>query len=618
MAKVQLLERSIAERIAAGEVVERPASVVKELVENCLDAGATQVTVELQAGGTTRIRVIDDGCGMAPDDARLALERFATSKIRLWEDLDVLASLGFRGEALPSIAAVSKLEIVTCERGAAHGCELIVEGGVILREAPAASVPGTRITVSDLFFNTPARRKFLKTPAAETSQVVELITRLALTNPGVQFQVRSNGREILLVTRGMDASQRMAALWKIPLEGLTPVRGELAGMQLEGWVAQPQFARPTRSNQIFAINGRLIKSATLSQAVLEGFMPLVARGKYPAALLRIDLDPSMVDVNVHPTKAEVRFADSRTPFRIIYRSVAAALQKSDADTVDPHHWDLVETPAAPSYPWDSSAEFEPVSPRGGSGGGPMVGRVSEGPPVQTELRPSPGVPAARPVFPNTRWTPPPVPAGGTPAVLELYRPLEDPADVVVLAQLHRTFIVAQVEGALWVVDQHTAHERIWYERLGHLSPLSSPVQSLLVPEVLELNAQLLAYLEGFLEPLLELGFEVEPFGGNAFQLRGVPSGIKPHRAAAVLRETLELAATESFTIKGSSKEQLREKLRAMVSCKSAIKAGDSMNPEEMRHLIAEMLKVEHSNYCPHGRPTRVRLDQVALERLFHR
>ena len=418
---------------------------------------------------------------------------------------------------------------------------------------------------------------------------------------------------MLLVTRGMDASQRMAALWKIPLEGLVAVSGALEGMQLHGWVAQPQWAKPTRGHQIFAINGRLVRSATLSQAVLEGFTPLVARGRYPVALLHITLDPSQLDVNIHPTKAEVRFADSRTPFRIIYRSIAHALAETSADTVNPHHWDLVEPEAGSPGPLSAAPSVEDWNP-------PDPPAVYEPSPVGYGAPQASGSPPSN--APQRAWprpqAPAPLNAAAGAAVLELFRPLDFRPQVNVLVQLHRTFIVAQVEGSLWVVDQHTAHERIWYERLGHLSPLAGPVQSLLIPEILEFTPQLLAYMEGFLEPLAEMGFEVEPFGGNAYQLRGVPTGLKPHKASAVLRETLEMAASESFSIKGSSREQLREKLRAMVSCKSAIKAGDALDVQEMRHLIEQMLQVEHSNYCPHGRPTRVKLDQVALERLFHR
>lgn len=604
MARVQRLDPLVAERIAAGEVVERPASAVKELVENSLDAGARQITVELVGGGISCLRVIDDGCGMSAEDVKLGLERFATSKIRQWEDLDSLSTLGFRGEALPSIAAVSRLEISTCEAGADFGTRVRVEGGVLVEESPAPPQQGTRVIVEDLFYNTPARLKFLKSAAAETSQVVDLLTRMALTQPEVHFQVRSNQREVFLVTAKMTLPQRMSQLWKVPLEDLVEVEGEVQGVQVHGWVAKPQHARPTRNHQLFCLNGRIIKSASLSQAVLEGFTPLVSKGRYPVALLRLDIDPSLIDVNVHPTKAEVRFAEARSPFRAIYRSIAKSLEEHSADSVQPQHWDLVvdeELPSPiadfPSEPIPSAAE--PTAP---------AYRAPAAPPKPAYSPPSRGLPPYRPTPPLA-------------ATLELFKPIEVAPEgprVKVLSQLYKTFIVAQVDGELWIVDQHTAHERIWYEKLGHLQPLDGPQQGLLVPEIMEFSLAQAALLEGSLEQIRSFGFEIEHFGGNSFQMRSLPLGVKPGRAAGIVRELVDQMASEQVSLRNHPQEVVREKLRAMVSCKAAIKAGDPLSVDEMESLIREMLTVEHSNYCPHGRPTRVKLDDRALERLFHR
>ena len=668
MAKVQLLDKLVAERIAAGEVVERPASVVKELVENSLDAGARHITVELEAGGMQRIRITDDGLGMNEEDATLALERFATSKIREWEDLDSLCTLGFRGEALPSVAAVSKLEILTCEEGGT-GILLRVEGGVLLAKQAAAAPQGTRITVDDLFFNTPARRKFLKSPAAETSQVVDLITRLALTQPEVQFTVRSNGKESLLVSHRMVTRERLASLWKLPLDALLAFQGEVGGVRAEGFVALPQYARPTRTQQLFSINGRVIRSQSLSQALIEGFGPMLAKGKFPVALVHLTLDPSTVDVNVHPTKAEVRFADAKSPFRAIYRSIAAALESQGADTVQPGDWEWVgdhrgetavnEGPPSPREGGGGGWGNEgPPSPRevprsiaGGGGpagvlalgppeGGDGWGWGNEGPPAAPQTAPSsrpaweshaakPQGPGAGPRNPGAFSTSNPALAR---AALEMHRPLaSEPSprqaelmesaqspDIEVLAQIYRTFIVARVGGELWIVDQHTAHERIWYEKLVNLrGPLGSS-QGLLIPEVVEWTPTLAAFVEGHLETFAELGFELEPFGGSAFQLRSLPHGLKPHQGAKVLHQVVEELSAENLSVKNQTNELLREKVRAMVSCKSAVKAGDALTVGEMQSLIQEMLTVEHSLYCPHGRPTRIKLDRSALDRMFHR
>jgi DNA mismatch repair protein MutL len=597
--RVFRLDPLVAERIAAGEVVERPASAIKELVENSLDAGATRIEVELVNGGMTSMRVLDDGCGMSMEDAKLALERFATSKIRQWEDLDSLHTLGFRGEALPSICAVSRLEILTSETDAESGSLLRLEGGVLQEESACAAVAGTRVTVSDLFFNTPARLKFLKSPAAETSQVVDVLTRLALTKPGIHFQVRSNQREVLMIPAQMSLPQRLAQLWKVPLEDLVEVEGENGGVAVYGWVARPQHARATRSQQLFCINGRVIKSASLSQAVLEGFGPTLLRGRYPVALLQLTIEPSLIDVNVHPTKAEVRFADARAPFRAIYRSIASALEKNDVDTVQEQHWEMVAESPAPAYqgfPTSEPASAPPPEP----------------------WAPSPSRPTFAPRGPGHYQPAPSLTPAQASATLELFRPLPAGPRIKILSQLFHTFIVAEVDGELWLIDQHTAHERIWYEKLAHVQPLDSARQGLLVPELLEFTATQAAALEGALSDMNDFGFELEPFGGHTFQLRSLPIGVKPGKAAGILRSLVEDLSGEQISLRNHPKEAVRERLRAMMSCKAAVKAGDPLSQDEMEVLIRDMLGVEHSNYCPHGRPTRVKLDQRALERLFHR
>jgi len=596
--RVQILEKSVAERIAAGEVVERPVSIVKELVENSLDAAASRITIELQGGGSTLIRVTDDGHGMSEADVRLAVQRFATSKIRQWEDLDELVTLGFRGEALPSIAAVARVEIQTCEPDAEHGTELRIEGSETLRVAPVAGVPGTRITVRDLFYNTPARRKFLRSPAAETAQVADLVGRLAAAWPEVHFRLTSNGKELFSFPAGLPTAERLSRLWKVPSDRLVPIQGQGEGLLVDGLVALPPEARSTRAAQIFLMNGRVIRSNALSQALVEGFSPLLERGRFPVGLVRLTVDPSQVDVNVHPTKLEVRFARPRPVFSTLFRAVANALETRGADPVQPRHLER----ALDSGTWEQTGSGEGSSPRS-------------------------SLPPPRPSLP-----PPP-----TQAVLEFLRPLQDQEGeasekaarsdrvgepvrprFVPLAQLHDTFLVGLVDGDLWLIDQHTAHERVNYERLGHLAPMGERSQGLLVPEVLEFPPPLAEFLGGHLEDFRELGFEVEPFGGDAFQLRGVPVGLPARRVLEAFRALVEEAAEGGVTVRGTVQEGFRERLRAMVSCKAAVKSGDPLTHAEMTRLVHDMLEVEHSRYCPHGRPTRILLDRRALERLFHR
>lgn len=600
MPRVQILDKNVAERIAAGEVVERPASVVKELLENSLDAGARQVTVELVQGGTKSLAVIDDGHGMAPEDALLALERFATSKISRWEDLCSLDSYGFRGEALPSVAAVSRLTILTCEPSAEAGFEVQVVGGVVERSGPAAAVPGTRITVADLFFNTPARKKFLRSPAAETSQVVDLVGKAALSQPGVQFRLVSNGKEMLLFPAQMGLAERLASLLKIEPAQLVEVEGSGDGIRVRGFVGLPPTARTNRTGQFLLVNGRIIRNAMLSQAWLEGFTPLLPKGKYPVGMLALEIDGELVDVNVHPTKQEVRFASNQDVFRVVYRAVARALQGTDtvqpAVLEDATGW---EKPPAVELPWESP---EPS---------PVWDIKPAWQPEEKPWRPpSEKAPAAVRERPPRNYT--------AQQAVELFKPLTTVDEPVPLAQLHDTYLVALVRGELWVIDQHTAHERILYERLSHLNPLQQGAQGLVIPEVVELSP-LVAELASERRPeLATLGFELEPFGGNAFQLRSVPYGIPSRKAVPTLRQVLEELAEERVSVKAHTAEEWRERLRAMMACKAAVKAGDPLEKHEMRVLLRELMEVEHSPYCPHGRPTRVRLDQPTLEKLFHR
>ncbi len=598
MPRVQLLEKSVAERIAAGEVVERPVSIVKELVENSLDAAASRVTVELQAGGMTLVRVTDDGHGMSEEDARLAVQRFATSKIRQWEDLDELMTLGFRGEALPSIAAVARVEIQTCEPGAEQGTELRLEGSEILRVAPAPAVPGTRITVRDLFFNTPARRKFLRSPAAETSQVVDLLGRLAAAWPEVHFRLVSNSKELLSFPAGLSAPERLSRMWKVPVDRLLSIQGQGQGLLVDGLVALPPESRTTRACQIFLMNGRVIRSTSLSQALHEGFSPWLERGRFPVGLVRLTVDPSLVDVNVHPTKLEVRFAQPRPVFSALYRAVSEALGGRGASPVPPH-----DLPRAGEEAGGRRQEAGHVL---GCAQGAGAAPLTSGPGWRSVPRAGP-VPAARPQSPSAQ------------AVLEFLSPLGQdrvgeprPSRFVPLTQLHETWVVGLIDGDLCIIDQHAAHERVNYERLDGSVPLEERSQGLPVPEVLELAPALAGFLAGNLELFRSLGFVVEPFGGDAFQLRAVPAGLSARRVADAFRDLVEAAAASAV------QEGFPERLRAMVSCRAAVKAGDPLTRAEMTHLVEDTLAVEPSSYLPHGRPTRILLDRGALERLFHR
>ena len=778
--KVHLLEKSVYERIAAGEVVDRPVSVVKELVENSLDASASRIRVEIRGGGKELIQVVDDGCGMSSEDLRLAVQRFATSKIKEWEDLDNLYTLGFRGEALPSIAAVSRLEIRTCLASAMEGSLLTMEGASEPQIKACAAVPGTRITVRDLFFNTPARLKFLRSPSAESTQIIDLVGRLAAAWPETAFSVSSNGKEVFSFTGDVGSDRRLAKLWKLDPADFIPLFGSGEGITLDGFIAKPSVSKTTRLNQLFVMNGRVIRSQSISQAMLEGFSPLMERGHFPVGMLRLTVDPAFVDVNVHPTKLEVRFADPHPVFSLVYRTVSEALEAARADSVLPKHFaalahkidreqEAIRTAAEMEQAAGELAARKPgegtvnISEReagianfdAGSGGGrvsPGIGDADHGtgsgrgngdfnaspirgqdrtfqlPRWQPKMELDRGVgsqhkrltrPEAKAAlelcapfagmtrsdaldsgtFAGSSTEPCQISAG-------LVRPVEaavargadteiagveeasaqvvgerstdakevstvtvstkvtgaekvgqieqvapepmrcDPAQpklvtfkkeepernqlclipeqtatvskFQVLGQVYNTFIVGIYEGKLWLVDQHTAQERINYEKFAYMRVMSERSQGLLIPEIVEFSPAVCQFLQDNLDGFAEYGYEVESFGPERFALRAVPAALPLKRAAAAFKDMVEDLAAEVISIKGNQREYLREKIRAMASCKASVRAGEPLGIREMEGLVNDMLKVEHSLYCPHGRPTRVILEEKMLERLFHR
>ncbi|MGM9992230.1 MAG: DNA mismatch repair endonuclease MutL [Candidatus Bruticola sp.] len=681
--RVRLLEKSVYERIAAGEVVDRPASVIKELVENALDASSSRVSVNIRGGGRELMQVVDDGCGMNSEDVRLSVQRFATSKIKDWEDLDNLYTLGFRGEALPSIAAVSRLEIRTCQSGDLEGTLLTMEGASEPEISVCAAVPGTRITVRDLFFNTPARLKFLRSASAESAQITDLLGRLAAAWPEVAFSLTSNGKEVFSFSADMSSDKRLTKLWKLDKNDFIQVFANNEGISLDGFIAKPSTAKNNRTCQLFVMNGRIIRSQSLSQALTEGFGPLIEKGKFPVGMIRLSVDPAFVDVNVHPAKLEVRFADPRPVFSLIYRAVSQALENYKADSVLPKHFNFLArqvnkqspspasgssllptetekdvpaaavsaSPGGSNSQFNSACNYGPVALAGASGSRPSL-------PVRELSR------VADKRLLNMRLS-----AAESGAALELYAPYKaeepqneevayegqsggfkseaEPVNSIcdssarnenfkqvaqaefwkgsssvskfkVLGQVYKTFIVGVYEGKLWLVDQHTAQERVNYENLAHIKVLSERSQGLLIPEIVDFSPDVSQFLQNSLDSFREYGYEVDNFGPNSFALRGVPSSLPASQAAATFAELVEELAHELISVRSSTAELLREKIRAMASCKAAVKAGDILSSEAMEGLVNSMLQVEHSLYCPHGRPTRIILEEKMLERLFHR
>jgi DNA mismatch repair protein MutL len=570
---VQRLPDAVVNKIAAGEVVERPASVVKELVENSLDAGATRVEVVVRGAGRQLIAVTDDGRGMPPEDCLLALERHATSKLRTESDLDAIGTLGFRGEALPAIFAVSRLSLLSRPAGASRGHLIVGESGVEGEASPADAPLGTAVEVRDLFFNTPARAKFLKSPATEQTAIVRVVTQLALANPGVHVRLLANGRVLLNAPAGAGLRERVGALYGFGLASrLLEVTGEGGGAHVAGVIAPPALSRTHREDIHFIVNGRIVRDTLLTQALLEGYRPLLPRDQFPLAVIELAVDPGEVDVNVHPAKTWVRFRRPRVLYGVVLDAVKAALRQLDAAPAG------LSTRLA-----GSDAEIA---------GGAVL--------------PAPGTGLAAP-----DW------GGADPGQASLFREGEtgyrsEPFFGRVVGQIEDTFIVAHTADEVFFVDQHVAHERVLFERLrGELDRGTLASQELLFPQPLELAPARLRALERVQPQLQRLGFALEGFGGSALLLRGVPSLL---RADDLPRLADELAQElDEDTGQGSS--PVLDRLLAFVACRAAIKAHQPLAPEQMAQVLTDLAETATPYYCPHGRPivSRIPLGEIKRE-----
>jgi DNA mismatch repair protein MutL len=567
--RIAILPDAVADQIAAGEVVERPASVVKELVENSLDAGARHVRVELENGGKVRIEVSDDGSGMGREDAVLALDRHATSKVRSASDLVGVATFGFRGEALPAIASVSRLGLVTHE-GEGDGSELTVVGGRLERVASAARQRGTTVTIRALFFNTPARRKFLRSAASETRASHEAVATLALAHPESGFELHVDGTCRLAVPAGQEPAERLAAVWGRDLAGtLVPVEYAAGAFRVSGYVQRPGDAKPTgRRTQLF-VNGRPFKDPFLVRAAEAGYRAAIHPGDRPSIYLRIQVAAEDVDVNVHPAKLEVRFRDRIGAERVVEEAVRSSLGALAA--------------AAPVGDWRPL----PV----GAGGGyqaDVIGHL---------------VDSAQLFSPE-----PPALAGqdspGTPAGFD-----------APLVQVFDSYIMYQGPDGVIIVDQHSAHERVLYEAvLLQLDGIGAPAQRLLLPLTLELTDEELDAFEAHGEELRRVGFEAEAFGGRAVVVHAVPTPHPRFDAGACFREMIADLARGRF---GGWANRL-ERFAATYACRAAVKAGQRLSEREMRELLLRLFATDLPPHDVHGRATIVQLPREELERRFGR
>lgn len=614
MPRIHLLDSHTISQIRAGEVIERPASVVKELVENSIDAGARNISVSIVGGGVSEIIVRDDGEGMSPDDAQLAVQRHATSKLSKSEDVFALATLGFRGEGLASVAAVAHLELVTREPAAVEGVRVQVAGDAPLRISPTAAPPGTTVAVRHLFFNTPPRRAFLKSPTSEGNHIEEVLVGLALSRPDIRFVFTWDQRLVFdALPQDTLAGRVKAVLGKDWAEGLIPVAAteELLaeiGIDLSGLVGSPERHRNTRTGQYFFVNKRLVKSQPLSFAFSRGYGELLPQGRFPIGVLFLTAPPHLVDVNVHPTKREVKFQDERAVLHVLVHSLRHVLDqtnlfKSASLPVVPAVAAVSATSRAlsPDIPIPDPADF-PVRRKA----------ETDMDRADTPLHLVPKPPPQLPVTPMPKTTA----ALGVQAQPTLWR-RPDGAEFRIVGQSHELFILVEVEGELWVVDQHAAHERVMYEQvLESLHRRKGESQPLLLPITFDLAPTARAALEEVQEYLSALGFDLRPFGGSTYQVQATP----PYFRASDTPELItELAQTRSEGRSENSVEAKIEDLAARVACKvKSVKAGQTLTTEAMKALVKSLLDCRSPFACPHGRPTMVRLSVQHLASQFDR
>lgn len=622
MGKIRLLPEALACQVAAGEVVERPASVVKELVENSLDAGATNIEVRVQRGGIALIRVTDDGCGMNRDDALMCLERNATSKIRTKEDLAAITTLGFRGEAIPSIASVSKFRLATREPGALTGTEVIVAGGKLERVNDCGEPPGTQIEVRSLFFNLPARRKFLRSEATEYSHLEQILKTQAIAHETVRFSLVRDERLAFQLPAATSLRERIGGLVGGDLASrlleIEPL--EEKGVKVRGYIGPPGMGRSDRRQQLTFLNGRPVEAAIVSRALREGYHTALMKGQYPVTFLFLEIDPSAVDMNVHPAKREVRFHDGYAVQGAIITAVSRTLRErmkrpvsgvgltgSNIDfprTVEVQE-DLIEPAAvysAPRLDPRPAALFTSLERQR------HEQRVAEEGPVG---QPTLSIPAPVAVAPEAAEIPvapsvPEAPAAEKPKA----------SDYRVIGVLGKLYVLLEAKEGLVLMDQHAAHERVLFEELRRrLEREGVPSQRLLAPLMIDLTPRDFDLVSRHLETLERLGFSAEPFGGNTLKLDALPSFLKRDDPADFLHEVIREIRVASERM---SSLRLGEDLIATTVCRAAVKANDTLREPELRRLLEDLLACDMPYCCPHGRPTLIQIGYTELERKFGR
>lgn len=611
MNRVRLLSEHVANQIAAGEVVERPASVVKELVENSIDADARRISVAVRKGGKSLIRVTDDGWGMSRDDALLALERHATSKIARAEDLHSISSLGFRGEAIPSIAAVSRFTLTSRERGALNGTQIEIAGGKIISVQDAGAAEGTVIEARNLFFNLPARRKFLRTDPTETAHVQQVVTLCALAHPGVAFQLVLDDRSVFNLAPATTLIDRLRELYGNQLcAQLVPVGADAAPVSdiiVRGFIGKPGVSRSDRRQQYIFVNGRPVENRTINFGLLEGYHTALMRGQYPVTFLFVDMDPALVDVNIHPAKREVRFHDDALVRQAVIDAVRKALEPTGL-TVQPLQKSVRTMPV-----W--TGHTAPV-PSHGPSASPATTHFAPTPPLVLRGEPGPPPPAQQgqlPAIDEQARQPVPVSSmSGAPSMIEA----GENGRWRILGAIGKLYVLAESPEGLVLIDQHAAHERVLFEKmLKELEGDAAPSQKLLLPVTLEFDPHDELFVKSNLATLQKLGIGISEFGDRTYLVDALPPYFPLQDLPQLFRNIVdELHQTgDNLHVRRLSEDRI-----ATTVCRHAVKARDPLKGEELRSLLQQLHQCELPYTCPHGRPTMIQIGYAELEKKFGR
>lgn len=574
MTRIRILPEILSNKIAAGEVVERPASVVKELVENALDAGSTRIIIDVENGGRSLIRVSDNGAGMGRDDALLSLERYATSKIHEDRDLFSILTLGFRGEALPSIASVSRFSLVTRDETSDGGIEISVEGGTIRNVVEVGAPRGTMVTVKQLFFNTPARRKFLKTTSTEMGHIADIFARIALGHPKVKFQLQHNGRVVKSWPIVTDPADRVVdVLGREIKKDLFEISSDGESISVSGWISSHRTVRRTSRGIFVYVNERFVRDRVIHHALMEGYAGRLVKGQYPVAVIRITVPHDQVDVNVHPTKQEIRFAQQKKVHEAVSEAVSRALRQTDRTPWTPK--EMLEERPAETMPRVSEAvtDFE--------------GSEKKMSPPSSERREQ-----------ATLWK------------------TRRFSDLRIIGQFHGTYILCESDEELVLIDQHAAHERILFEQLKSRSPAEkAAAQIRLVPETIEFGYRESGILKGLIPDLHDLGLDIEFFGGSTFVIKSVPAILEKREIAPLIREIVEKMAEIGYA---PGLEAAIDHCLMLMACHAAVRANQRLTDKEIQHLLTQLDHCEHPSNCPHGRPTWIEWNKRFIEKSFKR